>query len=223
MLQQLHRDLWIRAVPYRIKGLEIGRQLVVVRLPEGGLWIHSPIPVIPELRETLARLGPVRHVIGPNCYHDECLKEFQAEYPEAEYHAAPGLAAARPDIRFAHTLSDTPHPDWSGVMDQHLVQGMPKINEIAFFHRPSRSLIVADIVFYLGPPRPLFTRLFLRLFGVWNRFVGAKSFVDDRPATRASIDHLLAWDIDRILVGHGKNIETGGKAALREAFAFLYV
>ena len=36
-----------------------------------------------------------------------------------------------------------------------------------------------------------------------------------------SIDAILAWDFDRIIVGHGTTIETGGKAALRDAFAFL--
>jgi hypothetical protein len=43
----------------------------------------------------------------------------------------------------------------------------------------------------------------------------------DRTAVRASLEHILAWDFDRILVGHGRNLETGGKPALRAGFAFL--
>lgn len=64
--QQLHDDLWVHRVPYRAMGLPLGRQIVAVRLPGGGLWIHSPVPMTPELRTDLATLGEVRHVIGPN-------------------------------------------------------------------------------------------------------------------------------------------------------------
>ena len=44
MLTPLHSDLWVHAVPYRSMGMWIGRQLVVARLPDGSLWVHSPIP-----------------------------------------------------------------------------------------------------------------------------------------------------------------------------------
>lgn len=206
-------------------GMWIGRQLVVAQLPGGGLWVHSPIPWTAELKAALARLGDVQHVIGPNCFHDECLKEFQAEYPPATFHAAPGLAAARQDIRFAPApLSDQPHPDWAGTLDQHLVRGVPRLNEVVFFHRASRSLIIADLAFNLGPDGPFLTKLLLTLNGAWGRFGPTKvcrTLMQDRAAVRTSLDRILRWDFDRIIVGHGRNVETDGKAALRAAFAFL--
>lgn len=225
MLTQLHANLWTHAVPYRAMGLWLGRQLTVVRLPSGGLWIHSPVPWTPALRSALAALGPVHHVVGPNRFHDECLREFQLEYPDAHYHAAPGLAADRRDIRFSTApLANTPHPAWSDTLDQHLVAGMPRLNEVVFLHRPSRTLILADLAFNLGPPAPLFTQLALRLSGAGDRFAPTRTcklLMRDRPAVRASLDRLLAWEFDRILVGHGRNLETNGKNALRAAFAFL--
>lgn len=48
-----------------------------------------------------------------------------------------------------------------------------------------------------------------------------QSLMRDRAAVRASIDTILAWDFDRIIVGHGLNIETAGKEVFRTAFAFL--
>src|SRR5436190_2197500 len=121
MLTQISPDILLCHVPYRAMGMWIGRQLVVVRLPSGGLWVHSPIPWSPALRSAVAQLGEVRHVIGPNCYHDECLREFQAEYPEAQFHAAPGLARSRRDLRFIpEPLGNVVHPDWAGVLDQRL-------------------------------------------------------------------------------------------------------
>lgn len=225
MLTQLHADLWVHPVPYILaRFVQIGRQLVAVRLPSGGLWIHSPVPVTPELQTALAQLGEVRHVVGPNCYHDECLWRFQQAYPAALFHAAPGLAAAKPTVRFGAELSDTPHSDWSGIIEQHLVRGMPKFNEVVFFHTSSRSLIIADLAFNLGPDGPWLTALAMRLNGGWGRFGPtrfARTHIADRAAVRASLDRILAWDFDRIIVGHGRNIESGGKDALRAAFAFL--
>ena len=224
LLRQLHADLWVCAVPYRAMGVPLGRQLVVVRLAGGGLWVHSPIPVTPALRAELAALGEVRHVVGPNYYHDECLVEFQHEYPAAMFHAAPGLAKQRTDIRFGAELSDVPHPDWAGVLEQHLIKGMPKLNEAVFYHAASRSLILADIAFNLGPDGPWWFGLLMRFNGCWGRF-GPTQFcrfnMRDKAAVRASLDYILSWDFDRVIVGHGKNLETGGKEIFRGAFAFL--
>ena len=206
-------------------GLQLGRQLVIVRLPSGALWVHSPIPWTSALRAEVARLGPVRHVIGPNRFHDACLRELQAEYPDAEFHAAPGLAGDRRDIRFvARPLSDEPHADWAAVMDQHLIHGMPRLNEVVFHHRASRTLILADLAFNLGPPGPWFTAFVMRLNNAWGRFTPSRvcrSLMQDRAAVRASLDRILAWDFDRVLVGHGTNLQAGGKEIFRAAFAFL--
>lgn len=224
MLRQLHDDLWVCRVPYWAMGMPLGRQIVVVRLPGGGLWIHSPVPMTPELRGQLAALGEVRHVVGPNLWHDECLREFQAEFPAALFHAAPGLAAQKRDVRFGAELSDTPHPDWAGVLEQHLVRGMPKMNEVVFFHPASRSLIVADLAFNLGPDGPAWFALLMRIYGAWNRFGPTpleKWMMKDKAAVRASLDRILAWDFDRIIVGHGRNVETGGRRVFREAYGFL--
>lgn len=224
MLRQLHDDLWVCRVLYWAMGMPLGRQIVVVRLPGGGLWIHSPVPMTPELRSQLAALGEVRHVVGPNLWHDECLREFQAEFPAALFHAAPGLAAQKRDVRFGAELSDTPHPDWAGVLEQHLVRGMPKMNEVVFFHPASRSLIVADLAFNLGPDGPAWFALLMRIYGAWNRFGPTpleKWMMKDKAAVRASLDRILAWDFDRIIVGHGRNVETGGRRVFREAYGFL--
>ena len=225
MLTQLQESLWVYSVPYRTMGFPIGRQLVVVRLPAGGLWIQSPIPWTPALRTALARLGEVRHVVAPNCYHDECLKEFQTEYPAARFHAAPGLAAQRQHIRFAaDPLSNTAHPDWQNTIDQHLVQGMPRFNEVIFLHRASRSLIITDIAMNFGSDSGWLVKLVMSINGGVGRFKPTgfcKSMMKDRPAVRTSLDTILSWDFERIIIGHGRNVETDGQRVFREAFAFL--
>ena len=223
-LRQLHPDLTVCAVPYRALGLPLGRQIVVVRLLTDGLWIHSPVPMPSELRADLSGLGAVRHVVGPNFWHDECLGEFQADHPAALFHGAPGLAARKRDVRFGAELSDTPHAAWAGVIDQHLVRGMPGMNEVVFFHPASRSLVLADLAFNLGPEGPGWFAGLMRIYGAWGRFGPTpleKLLMRDRAAVRASLDRILEWDFDRIIVGHGRNVETKGKDVFRQAFAFV--
>jgi hypothetical protein len=227
MLTALSEGLWLHNVPYRAaRILQLGRRMTVAKLPKGCLWIHSPVPWTPELRAAVEEQGSVQHVIGPSLFHDECLDAFRKEYPAARFHAAPGLAAARPDVRFDHTLSGTPDLAWTGVIEQHVVRGMPKVNEVVFLHKPSRTLILADLCFNLGPDGPFLTKFIMKMNGgAWGRFTPSRYFIDqmeDRPAVKTSIELILDWDFDRVIVGHGAILDTGGKSALRSAFSFLF-
>lgn len=217
-------EIWELDYPHVVLGLELGRRLTVVRLPSGDLWVHASLPPAPKLTAALAALGRVGYIVGPNTSHDAFLDEFVSAHPDAEFHAAPGLAAANPRLHPTHTLGTVASPAWSEVLDQHLVAGLPRLNEVVFLHRPSRSLILADLAFNLLPPKPWLTRVALTLNDAYGRFTPSrllKSIISDRTALRASIDTILAWDFDRIIVGHGTNIAIGGREALREAYAFL--
>jgi hypothetical protein len=48
-----------------------------------------------------------------------------------------------------------------------------------------------------------------------------RAFVRDRAAARRSLERILAWDFDRVIVSHGDVLETGGRAALERGFAWL--
>ncbi len=108
-----------------------------MRFPGGGLRIQSPESVDAGLRDAPAQLSPVRHVRTPSLWHNECLATLQSAYPDAHLHGTPGMAEENPALLFSHVPSDTPHPDWSTVITQHLVRGMPRMNEVPFPHRPA--------------------------------------------------------------------------------------
>lgn len=226
LLHQLHSDLWEWDMPeHRALGLHFGRRMTIVRLPAGDLWVHSPIAPTDEVVATLARLGPVGHLVGPNRVHDCYLAAAQAVWPAALLHGAPGLARSNRRLRIDETLGNVPFPALAPHFDQHLLRGQPHVNEVVCLHRASRTLIIADLLFNFGPERDLLTRLFMRHINqAYGRPVPSrlfKSLIKDRAAFRASLDQIIAWDFDRIIVGHGALIETNGKSVLREAFAFL--
>lgn len=224
MLTPLAENLWEIDAPLTVLGMALGHRMTVARLPDGSLWIHSPVAYSPELAAALARLGPVAHVVAPNCVHDTYLEGWFAAYPAARFHGAKGFAKFRPDLKFTDTLGDATHPAWSAMFDQHLMRGAPRINEVVFLHRASRTLVLTDLAFNLGPDMPLLSRVLLRLNGCYDKFACSRllrSTIKDRAAFRASLNHVLAWDFDRLILSHGRNLDTGARETLRLAFAFF--
>ena len=57
MLHQLADDVWEVPHPLRFMGFAIGTRMTVIRLPSGGLLLHSPVPVDDRLAGELAEIG----------------------------------------------------------------------------------------------------------------------------------------------------------------------
>lgn len=91
-------------------------------------------------------------------------------------------------------------------------------------HRESRTLILADLVQSAHPDSPPLTRLVTRLNRTYRKPgppLPIKLGFRDKRAARASLERVLSWDFERIVLAHGRVIETGGKAVLRNAYSFL--
>jgi len=224
MLTPLAPDLWELDAPLSVLGMSLGHRMTVARLADGTLWLHSPVEYSTDLAAALAQFGPIAHVVAPNCVHDTYLEAWFAAYPQARFHGAKGFSRFRPDLKFTVTLGDTPHAAWAATFEQRLLRGMPRLNEVAFLHRASRTLILTDLVFNLGPDMPFLSRVLLRLNDCYCKFGTSRllrTTIKDRAALRTSLDHILAWDFDRLVVSHGCNLDSDAKEALRNAFAFL--
>ena len=130
-----------------------------------------------------------------------------------------------PSTHFHEVLSDAAPAAWEGVLDQLVFRGLPIFNEVVFFHRPSHSLIVTDLVFHIHEAQSLLAAVILRLDGMWKRFGPSLALRlmlrMNRQAAREDIQRILLWDFERIVMSHGRILESGGRAALRTAFRFL--
>ena len=224
-LAEIAPDLWEHHVPHRVAGIALGHRMTVIRLATGDLILHSPTPPTPELREALAARGRVRWLVAPSRMHDLWWPEIAAAFPEATCLGVPGLRESRPDVEFRPLLSPEAPPEWSGDVDVLLLQGAPRASEAAFIHRSSKSLIVADLLFHLGPGQGWLGRLLLRLNGCLDKPAPSRLFrslIDDPGRFKASLEALLARDWDRIVVGHGAIVPSGGKAVLQQAFGLTH-
>ena len=224
MLDELARDLFVLARPLRFGGVEVGMRMTAIRLASGSLFLHSPVGLDDELRKALESRGAPRFAVAPNRFHHLFAGEYAAAYPELELWLAPGLESKRKDLAPAGVLGDEAAPGWAGEIDQVFFRGLPFANEVAFFHRASRTLLLADLAFNFGADSPALTRLAFRLLGSHGRFgptLLERFLTRDRAAARASLERILAWDFERVIVAHGRVLESGGPEALRRGYAWL--
>jgi hypothetical protein len=222
-MRQLHTDLWVAESPLRFLGIEVGARMTVVRLPAGELLLHSPVRATPELVREVRRVGEVAHLIAPNRLHHLFVAEWKREFPEASIHVAPGVEKKRPDLSISGLLSDQPDAGWAGSLDQVLLRGVPKMNETAFFHRTSGTLIGTDLAFNVGPSSPPLTRAAFRCLGCYGRLspsIFERLLTSDKQAFGRSLDRVMDWPFDRVVVAHGEVTETGGREELERGYAW---
>ncbi len=223
-MKQLHPDIWIADAPLRFYGLEVGARMTIVRLPGGGLLLHSPIAASDALVQEVKALGPVAILVAPNLLHHLFVDQWQRAFPEAATYVAPGLDVKRADLTITGVLGDEPEAGWEGALDQVPLAGFPFANEIVFFHRPSNTLIAADLAFNVGPTSPPLTRLVFRLGGSYGRVAPTlleRLLVRDRRAFRSSLERILEWPFERIVMAHGEVSEEGGREALIRGYGWV--
>ena len=215
-VQQVAPGVHTVEAPQRFLGLEVGARMTVLEL-DGGLLVHSPVALPPE---ALDHLGAPRWALAPNRLHHLHV----GPWAEAglETWAAPGLPEKRPDVPFHGVVTEASRP-FGDEVEVKPLSCFPLTNEVVALHRPSRTLIVSDLVFNFPPEAPWLTRAAMR--GLWG-YPGCQTTLLERAgmrrgAARREIAAILEWDFDRLIMAHGEVIEAGGKAALRRAFRWL--
>jgi hypothetical protein len=224
VLRELDRNIWVEERPQRFYGLEVGTRMTVMRLADGSLVLHSPVSLDIALRAELDALGRVRFAVAPSRVHHLYAGEVKNAYPETQLWAAPGVSKKRPDLVIDGVLADAGPVEWKGQVEHVFFRGRPFENEVVFLHRPSRTLLTCDLAFNFGPGTHFATRLLLQLIRSYGRFGPSRLdplLIRDRKAARESLERILEWDFDRVVVGHGDVLESGGHEALRAGYAWL--
>ncbi|MDI3288062.1 DUF4336 domain-containing protein [Polyangium sp. 15x6] len=220
-LVSLAEDLWAAEHPVKMPGgVRMDTRMTVVRLPGEKLWVHSPIPIDDSLAAELTKLGKVSYLVAPNLYHNLFLGRASERFPEARVFAPPGLGEKIPSLRIDEVLSaDTPAA-WADVFAQRLVEGAPQMQEVVFLHRPSKTLVVSDLLFNIERPEGLATKVVLTMMGTRGKLARSRMWsliTKDKAAWRASVREVVALDFDRLIMAHGEVVASGAKARVNEA------
>jgi len=211
MLVEVGPEIWTAEDTLGLPGgVKLPIRMTVCRLPRGGLFVHSPLPLREPLLMAVARIDAVEYLVAPSCLHHRFVGPWLTRFPGAKLYGAEGLARKRKDLQFAGVLGRGEAP-WGAVIDQALIAGAPRLNETVFLHRPSRSLLVTDLLFNVSEPANFMTGLVLRMMGTRGRLAMSRAwrrYTRDRKALKASLEQVLSWDFGRILPGHGAVFES---------------
>ncbi|MCI0569436.1 MAG: DUF4336 domain-containing protein [Myxococcaceae bacterium] len=223
-LTELADGVWLTSAPVRFLGLRLTATMTVLRLGDGDLLLHSPVAMTPARKRAVDALGPVAHLYSPNTYHHLKMGEWAAAYPDARTHAPPGLVKKRPDLRIDRVHGSAPEAAFASFVDELPIAGF-RLQETVLFYRPARTLVVADLVHNIGRPQHAWTRVYTRMMGFYDRVALSRMIrwaaFPDRHAARRSLDDVMAFPFDRIIVGHGAPIVNEARERLLGAYAWL--
>jgi Domain of unknown function (DUF4336) len=226
---QVGREIWVyEGTVVNLYGFPFSTRMTVVRLGNGALWVHSPEKLSDELQKELSELGEVKYLVSPNKLHHLFLQEWIAAYPQALKFAAPGLALKRNDIAFDRELCNSPEDEWKEEIAQTIFRGSPAMEEVVFYHRLSKTLVLTDLIENIRPESlNWWQRRLARLAGIL--YPTGRMPIDwrltylfgSKEKARASLHTILAWDVENIILSHGECIFGDGNAFMKQSFSWL--
>lgn len=203
-------------------------RMTVIHLRDG-LFIHSPTPLTASLRAEIAALGTPRWLIGPNRIHYSWIADWARAYPAAEIYLAPRIAEqAGPAFTLSgRDLTARDGYPWDAEIATLPIAGS-YMTEVEFFHLPSRTLVLTDLIenFEADKLPSTLHRWLTRIAGVQAPDGGMPrdmrlTFGRQKRQLKAAVETMIGWQPARIVIAHGRWFETDGAAELRRAFSWL--
>lgn len=216
--------IWLASYSVRTAGAAFEARTALIRCGEGSLIVHSPGPFDDAACDEIASLGPVRVIIAPGNFHHLHVAACQRAFPGAETWICPGVERRQPALRYDGVLGEAAPASVAAEFEQVLVRGGRLMCEVAMLHRPSRTLLLVDVLENFTDATPgvnWLVRASFKAFGMWNNPTPAPEYRfawKDRQAARESLQRILAWDFERIVISHGDLIERGAKDVARRAW-----
>lgn len=218
-------QIWLKEYPIKYAGTRFNARTTIIRMSNGNLFIHSPCLIDETLKSQLHSLGDVEFIVAPGYYHYFYIHSAQQAFPKAETFICPGIERKLPDLTFDWILGDRPDPRWAEDFEQVLVRGNRYIWEVAFFHKPTRILLLVDLIEnFTNNTKGVNWSLKLwwkMVFRMWENPKPAPEYQfgwNNKQAARDSLMKIMQWDFDRIIIAHGDLIEAGAKETAVKAW-----
>lgn len=228
-LQAFAKDVWIADGPnVRGFGVMFTTRMVVVKLSDGSLWVESPVAVPFDTLQRINQLGPVRYLVASTPRHFWRLEGWHTLFPEAQLWSSriTLLTLRKRPLPLTGVLGDEPPQAWGDDLDQLVFKGNALLDEVLFFHKRSGTVILDDLIqihpILKGKP---FRNALFKLEGVGSPHGGVgldiRLSFTHRNLARRSLEKLLSWDFDKLIIAHGDCIKKDAKPFVREAFRWL--
>jgi len=229
-LEQIAENLWTFDGPtVRFMSVDFPTRMTIARI-NSGLWVHSPIAITPEIKQFVSDHGPVSHVVAPNNFHHLYLAPWLEEFPEARFYAAPGLREKRPDFRFTEDLLPGQEPNqelpWSGEVEHEHFVGNRMLQEVVFFHKASKTLILTDVLVNLNVDDKSWWQRTFAKFDAMAAPNGStprtlRLSMRDRKEALPCYERMIGWAPEKIVISHGDCLLANGTAELKKRLSWI--
>jgi hypothetical protein len=213
--------IWAVDRPVWFGGVRLRARTTVVRLDDGGLLLHAPAPPAEALVERLRALGPVRWLVVPNCFHHLGAPSAAARFPEAQVVGPASALSKNKALKLHVDIRDARFGEQVSELEALPLQGVPFLDETVLYHRPTNTLLGADIVLSAGARDHWSWRWAARVTGCYERVrvsPDVRRKIRDKAAAARSIRAMLERPAARLIVGHADVIGEGCREELAQAW-----
>ncbi|TAQ89174.1 hypothetical protein B7494_g2495 [Chlorociboria aeruginascens] len=254
VIRDLNPSVTTISVPFLRLGLvKFGGRATIVKLRTGSLFIFSPVALTPAVRQKLTTLGgAVKYICAPDLEHHLYLTPWHSAFPAAHFIAPSGLAEKRAKASASNkAITAIPFQTIFTKENKHTVTISQEFDdefeyeyvdahmsrELVFFHKPTSTLIEADLLFNLpateqysrsgeGAATGWVTRVFGYLQSTKGSAMGQKYLLwyvlsrADRAGFAESVRRIERWGAENIVPCHGDLILGQGREVWKRVFAW---
>lgn len=225
LIEYVEDEIWIVSYPVHYSGIHFDARMTIIRVDDGSLMLHSPCEISPELAEEINCLGPVSVIVAPSNFHYLHVESARSVFPSAKIWLHRGIFEKTTELAYDHILCNAPHESWENTLDQIEITGNRIMNEVAFYHIASQTLILVDAIENIGDKTP-HTGPGLKfwwkwVFHMWNKPKPAPEYQlgwKDKAAARRCLEQILEWDFNKIILAHGDLIENNAREIAKQAW-----
>ena len=218
-MKGIGKNIWVHDDAMSLAGKQLGLRMTIVKLSNGGLWVHSPTALSPELIEEMDELGSVSFIVGASNGHNIWLREWQDAFPDAALYVSGGIPKKLKLTNY-QVLGESHENIWEEDLAREFMLGVPFFSESVFLHRMTKSLIVTDLIQNYSDERSpgldgFVTQYFFEPIGFKGTCVAPPLkigfMIKDKSNFSLFIERILGWEFERIIVTHGDIIELNAK------------
>lgn len=222
-LTQLSPHAWVHTQAFAMQGVEMGTRSTLIAYAPGELLLIGPGPQTQGVVADIQALGTVKHVVAPNAFHHLYLRDAHRVFPEATLWAPGAVAKKQPDLPLERLRPDHNYP-WFPAVETLGLQGT-RLQEYVFFHGESKTLVLTDLLFNMVAPQGLKAQLVTAIMGTRGKLACSRLVktlaIQDKNLLRDSLEQILRWDFERIVMAHGVCVEENARTRFTEALAFV--
>ena len=183
-------------------GMLLPVNMTVIDIGGGRLLLHSPIDCSHDVRSILADLGDVSGIVLPNTFHHLFADQWIEALPDLDVFVAPRLEERFERFSSYPVIGPETPQDWNDTLERLVITDGDRFSEVIFYHKPSQTLILTDIVSSsFGPSRTI----------RWT-------LLDNVELLAERLRRVLAWEFTKITVAHGPPVEGNAREAFELGF-----